>query len=105
MVKDSYPTFWIDDCLDSLGKATIFTGLEYCFSYWEMNVAEKDAHRTVFICHAGTFQCVRMLFGLNNAPATLQRGLDSALSKHKWKTCLVCLDDVIIFSKSVKQNI
>ncbi len=104
-VKDSYPIPRMDDCLDSLGEATIFTGLDAYSGYWQMNVAKKDRHKTAFTCHAGTFQCVRMPFGLTNAPATFQRGLDMVLSKFKWKTCLVYLDDVIIYSKSVEDHI
>ncbi len=104
-VKDSYPIPRMDDCLDSLGEATIFTGLDAYSGYWQMNVAKKDRHKTAFTCHAGTFQCVRMPFGLTNAPATFQRGLDMVLSKYKWKTCLVYLDDVIIYSKTVKDHI
>ena len=46
-----------------------------------------------------------MPFGLTNAPATFQRGIDMILSKYEWKTCLVYLDDVIIFSKSVEDHI
>lgn len=100
-VKDSYPIPRMDDCLDSLGDATIFTGLDAYSGYWQMNVAKEDRPKTAFTCHAGTFQCVRMPFGLTNAPATFQRGLDMVLNKYKWKTCLVYLDDVIIYSKSV----
>lgn len=44
-------------------------------------------------------------FGLTNAPACFQRALDIILTKYKWKTCLVYLDDVIIFSKSVDDHI
>ena len=46
-----------------------------------------------------------MPFGLTNAPATFQRALDMVLSTFKWKTCLVYLDDFIIYSKSVEEHI
>ena len=38
-----------------------------------------------------------MLFGLNNAPATFQRMIDSMLSNLIGKCCVVYLDDVLIF--------
>ena len=34
-----------------------------------------------------------------NAPATFQRMLDILLSGYRWKSCLIYLDDIIIFSK------
>ena len=46
-----------------------------------------------------------MPFGLTNAPATFQRALDVILNRFKWKTCLVYIDDIIIFSKTVDEHI
>ena len=54
-VKDSYPIPRMDDCLDSLGEATIFTWLDAYSGYWQMNVVKRDLHKTAFNCHAGTF--------------------------------------------------
>lgn len=45
-----------------------------------------------------------MPFGLTNAPATFQRTLDVLLAGYKWKTCLVYLDDVIVFSKDMNNH-
>ena len=95
----------MDECIDSLGYSKIFTTLDAFSGYWQMKVAKEDRHKTAFTCHAGTYQCVRMPFGLTNAPATFQRGLDIVLTKFKWKTCLVYLDDVIIFSNTVEEHI
>ena len=46
-----------------------------------------------------------MPFGLTNASATFQRALDLILTKYKWKTCLIYLDDIIIYSKSINEHI
>ena len=46
-----------------------------------------------------------MPFGLTNAPSTFQRALDISLARYKCKTCLVYIDDVIVFSKSIKDHI
>ena len=104
-IKDSYPLPRMDECIDSLGEATIFTTLDAYSGYWQMPVRESDRHKTAFVCHAGTYQYTRMPFGLTNAPASFQRALDFILTKYKWKTCLVYLDDVIIYSKSVEDHI
>ena len=40
-----------------------------------------------------------------NAPATFQRALDIILNQFKWKTCLVYIDDIIIFSNTVDEHI
>ena len=46
-----------------------------------------------------------MPFGLTNAPASFQRALDFILTQFKWKSCLVYLDDVIIYSKTIEEHI
>lgn len=46
-----------------------------------------------------------MPFRHPNAPVTLQRALDIALALYKWKTCLVYIDDVVIFSRTIGSHI
>jgi len=70
-----------------------------------MPVAEEDEHLTVFTCHAGEWQCVRLCFGLCNAPATFQRAMDMTPEGVKWQICLVYLDDVIAFSRSPEEHL
>ena len=62
-----------------------------------MPIAERDQDKTTFTSHVGTFCYKRMPFGLRNAPATFQRALDIIQSGVRWKTCLVYMDDVVIF--------
>ncbi len=46
-----------------------------------------------------------MPFGLCNAPATFQRTLDILLTGYRWRSCLVYLDDVIIFSSTFDEHL
>ena len=46
-----------------------------------------------------------MPFGLRNAPATFQRALDIILSGFRWQSCLIYLDDVIVFSRSPDEHL
>lgn len=46
-----------------------------------------------------------MLFGLSNAPTTFQRTLDLLLSKYKWKTAIIYLSNVIVYSDTLEQHI
>ena len=104
-VKDSYPIPRMDECIDSLGDAKVFTTLDAYSGYWQVAIDEKDRAKTSFVCHSGQYQYVRMPFGLTNAPATFQRALDTILSPFKWKTCLVYIDDKVIFSNNVEEHI
>ncbi len=45
-----------------------------------------------------------MPFGLVNAPATFQRLMNDVLQDYLRKFCLVYLDDIIIYLKSLKDH-
>ena len=99
--RDSYPLPRVDDNLDALGGAKYFSTLDLASGYWQVLVDEKDRHKTAFICHRGLFGFTVMPFGLTNAPETFQRLMDLVLSGIQGVACLVYLDDVLVFSKSL----
>ena len=104
-IRDSYPLPRMDECIDSLGEATVFTTLDANAGYWQMPLAHRDRAKSAFVCHSGLYEFVRMPFGLKNAPASFQRALDLILAGFKWKTCLVYIDDVIIFSRTAEEHL
>jgi len=103
--KDAFPLPRMEDCLDSLGDAKVFTSLDCTAGYWKVPQRPADREKTAFTMHAGIYHWLTMPFGLTNAPATFQRALDIILSGLKWQLCLVYIDDVIIFSASAEQHV
>jgi hypothetical protein len=97
---DTYPLPRMDECIDSLGESVMFTTLDCNSGYWKIPVHPGDRDKNTFTSRYGTYRFLRPLFGLRSDPATFQRAIDIILSGVKWKTCLVYLDDVIVFSGS-----
>lgn len=64
-----------------------------------------DADKTAFVTRKGTFKWTVLLLGLCNAPATFQRLMDIVMSGLNFETCLVYLDDVIVFGGSWEEHI
>ncbi len=95
----------MDDCIDSMGKAKIFTSLDCNSGYCRIPIHEADRNKTAFASHMGSYRFARMPFGLTNAPATFQRAVDILLSGVNWQFCLVYLDDIIVYSKSEEDQI
>ncbi|KAE9033724.1 hypothetical protein PR002_g8519 [Phytophthora rubi] len=62
-------------------------------------MAAKNQEKTVFTTKQGLYEFVRMPFGLTNAPSTFQRIMNSVLRGLTWVTCLVYLDDIIVYTK------
>ena len=44
------------------------------------------------------------LFGLCNAPGTFQRLMERVLRGLHWKTCLIYIDDIIIYAKTLEEH-
>jgi len=57
------------------------------------------------VCHEGAYQYKRMPFGLTNAPAKFHRALDIILAGVKWQSCLIYLEDVIVYSRTEEEHI
>ena len=53
----------------------------------------------------GLFECNRMPFGLQNAPATFQRLMQTCLEDQNYSTVLLYLDDIIVFSSTFEEHI
>ena len=59
--------------------------------------------KAAFVTNEGLFQFWVMPFGLCNAPATFEQLMDRVLCGMRWSRCLVYLDDVISFRKSIPE--
>jgi len=66
----------------------------------QIRVERTSIPKTAFITEDGLFEFRKMPFGLTNAPATFQRCMDTVLAGLKWNSCLVYLDDIIVFGET-----
>ena len=92
-VRDAFPLPRIEEALDSLAHAKFFTSLDLTSGYWQVEVAEEDKPKTAFSTPMGLFECNRMPFGLQNAPATFQRLMMTCLGDLNLSSLLIYLDD------------
>ena len=103
--KDAYPIPKIDETLDTLTGAKLFSTLDLKSGYWQVQVNPEHREKTAFCTPEGLFEFNVMPFGLCNAPATFQRLMDSVFAGLHWKTCLVYIDDIIVVGKSFDENL
>ena len=105
-IKDAYSLPRIEESLDCLNGAKIFTSLDLKSGYWQVLMSEESIPYMAFTVEPlGFYECVRMPFGLTNAPATFQRLMESCLGELHLQYCVIYLDDIIIFSKNPADHI
>lgn len=104
-IKDSHPLPRVDDALDALSGSAWFSTMDLQYGYWQVELEEKDREKTAFTTGSGLYHFKVMPVGLTNAPATCQRLMEMVLRGLPWKTCLVYLDDVLIYSRSFSEHL
>lgn len=104
-VDDKFPLPNIDSILDKLGRAQYFSTLDLAKGYHQILIKEQDREKTAFVTPHGLYEFIRMPFGLKNAPATFQRLMNDILRDYINKTCVVYLDDILIFSTSLQEHL
>ena len=97
----------IDDTLDCLGGAAYFSVVDFCSGYFQipLELDDDSTQYTAFSTQDGLFEFEVMPFGLCNAPSTFQRLMETTLRGLQWQICLIYIDDVIIYSKTVSDHL
>ena len=96
--KDSYPLPRIDDLLDTLGKAKIFSALDMRAGFHQVPMNDDSKELTAFTTKFGTYHYNTLPMGLVNSPATFQRLIDLCFRPLINKCLVAYIDDLNIYS-------
>ena len=105
-VKDEHFLPWIEDTLDCLHGAVWLSTLDLKSGYWQVELEEEAKPLTTFTMGPlGFWEYECMPFGLTNAPAAFQRLMESCLGELHLNWCIICLDDIIVFSRIPEEHL
>ena len=77
--------------------------LIFAKGYWQISVADADIHKTAFVTHDGTFEFVKMPFGMINSSATFVRAMRKLL--HGVDNVETYIDDVIVHTREWNEHL
>lgn len=97
----------LDSVFDTIGEAkpTILSTLDMRSGFWQIPMCPETRHKAAFITQNGIFEWTRMPFGLMNAPTSFQSLMMNVLRGLNWKSILVYVDDILVFSRDFKEHL
>lgn len=104
-VRDVYPLPRISDILSKLEGAEYFSIMDLQSGYHQLPLRKEDREKTAFITADGLYHFKVLPFGLSNGPSSFQRSMDIILGGLRWSSCLVYLDDVVVYAPTFETHL
>ena len=103
-VKNSYPLPRVEDLLDQLQGAKVFSKIDLRSGYHQILIDEQDTWKTAFRSRYGLYEFKVLPFGLTNAPAHFMALMQEVFHELLDTCVIVFLDDVLIYSKNEQEH-
>ena len=103
--NDGFPLPRTQDCLDAMAGSVLFSTFDLTSGYHQIPVKQEDVPKTAFCTKYGLYEFTSLPFGLHTAAATCQRIMELAMQGLQWVTCLIYMDDCIVFSKTFDDHV
>lgn len=98
--RNGYPLPLIDELLDRVSGAKIFSKIDLRWGYNNVRIREGDEWKAAFSTRYGQYEPLVMGFGFTNTPACFQHFVNDIFRDIMDIYVVIYLDDILIFSKN-----
>ncbi|GFW76314.1 retrovirus-related Pol polyprotein from transposon 17.6 [Trichonephila clavipes] len=106
LVKDKFPLPIIEDVLDTLQEAKVYSTLDLRNGFFHVDVDEDCRKYTSFVVPDGQFEFNKVPFGLSTSPGVFQRYVSSIFRDLTRKGIVISyLDDLVIPAKNEQEGL
>ena len=104
-IKDAYPLPHINDSLCALSGAKWFSTLDLASGYWQVPMDPASSGKAAFVTTSGLYEWNVMPFRLTSSPSTFERLMELILAGLRFVTCLIYLDDTMVYGKTFLEEL
>jgi len=103
-IKNRYPLPRIDDLMDQLVGAYVFSKIDLRSGYHQIKVKDEDMQKTAFRTRYGHYEYIVMPFGVTNAPSVFMEYMNRIFHAYLDRFVVVFMDDIMIYSTSEEEH-
>jgi len=104
-IKNKYPLPRIDDLMDQLHGASVFSKIDLQSGYHQILVKVEDVEKTTFRSRYGHYEYVVMPFGVTNAQTLFMDYMNWIFRPFLDKFVVVFIDDILIYSRTHEEHV
>jgi hypothetical protein len=103
-IKNGYPLPRIDDLMDQLVGARVFSKIDLRLGYHQIKVKDEDMQKTAFRTRFGHYEYKVMPFCVSNPPGVFMEYMNRIFHAFLDRFVVVFIDDILVYSKTEEEH-